>query len=66
MTFDLHTSAIALFVWLDMDVTVGTFSDNGFIMVDQTLSLTFTSLYKLPDVQVIQDRLTVKSLIDIY
>ncbi|KAM7282182.1 beta-mannosidase [Ixodes scapularis] len=40
---ELKTDAVALFVWLSAGRVRGRFSDNGFIMVDKTTSLTFTS-----------------------
>nr|XP_050035730.2 beta-mannosidase-like [Dermacentor andersoni] len=40
---DLSTDGVALFVWLSAGKIRGRFSDNGFVMTERQLSVTFTS-----------------------
>uniref|UniRef100_A0A8C8ZRX7 Beta-mannosidase n=1 Tax=Prolemur simus TaxID=1328070 RepID=A0A8C8ZRX7_PROSS len=39
--FDLETSAVAPFVWLDVGSVPGRFSDNGFLMTEKTRRVSF-------------------------
>uniref|UniRef100_A0A673TDD3 Beta-mannosidase n=1 Tax=Suricata suricatta TaxID=37032 RepID=A0A673TDD3_SURSU len=39
--FDLETSAVAPFVWLDVGSVPGRFSDNGFLMTEKTRTILF-------------------------
>lgn len=39
--FDLKTSAVAPFVWLDVGSIPGRFSDNGFLMTEKTRTILF-------------------------
>uniref|UniRef100_A0A8C8X6W8 Beta-mannosidase n=1 Tax=Panthera leo TaxID=9689 RepID=A0A8C8X6W8_PANLE len=39
--FDLETSAVAPFVWLDVGSIPGRFSDNGFLMTEKTRTILF-------------------------
>ena len=64
----LHSTAIALYVWLDVPGFTGRFTDNGFIMLAADTSVRFQSWTKLG--QHLVDRfsrsLTVQSLADVY
>jgi len=62
----LHSSAIALFVWLDAPGFSGRFSDNGFIMVRPDISVMFHSWTKIENLEQFESRLTVQSLADVY
>ncbi|ESO87028.1 hypothetical protein LOTGIDRAFT_183459 [Lottia gigantea] len=61
----LSTDNIAPFVWIDSRGISGRFSDNGFIMKDSLLQLTYKS-WDSVDLATFQKSLSVKSLMDIY
>ncbi|XP_036046975.1 beta-mannosidase isoform X2 [Onychomys torridus] len=63
--FDLKTSAIAPFVWLDVGSIPGRFSDNGFLMIEKMRSVLFYP-WKLTSKSELQQALSVTSLTDIY
>ncbi|KAL6081098.1 hypothetical protein STEG23_005429, partial [Scotinomys teguina] len=63
--FDLKTSAIAPFVWLDVGSIPGRFSDNGFLMVEKMRSVLFYP-WKLTSRSELQQAFSVTSLTDIY
>jgi len=62
----LHSTAIALFVWLDAVGFSGRFSDNGFLMVTPDISVTFHSWTKIDTINEFENSLTVRSLADVY
>ena len=62
---DLHSTAIALFVWLDAPGFSGRFSDNGFIMVRPDTSVVFHSWTKMASLEQFEKSLTVQSLADV-
>ncbi|KAK6181469.1 hypothetical protein SNE40_009313 [Patella caerulea] len=64
-TVTLATNNIAPFVWINAYKISGRFSDNGFLMKDPLLSLTFTSWQPI-DLVTFKKSLTVKSFMDIY
>ncbi|KAK6181475.1 hypothetical protein SNE40_009318 [Patella caerulea] len=61
----LATNNIAPFVWINAYNITGRFSDNGFLMKDPSLHLTFTA-WQPVDLDTFNKSLTVKSLMDIY
>lgn len=63
--FDLKTSAIAPFVWLDVGSIPGRFSDNGFLMIEKMRSVLFYP-WKLTSKSELQQAFSVTSLADIY
>lgn len=63
--FDLRTSAVAPFVWLDVGSIPGRFSDNGFLMVEKMRSVLFYP-WKLTSKSELQQAFTVTSLTDTY
>ncbi|XP_028713225.1 beta-mannosidase isoform X1 [Peromyscus leucopus] len=63
--FDLKTSAIAPFVWLDVGSIPGRFSDNGFLMIEKMRSVLFYP-WKLTSKSELQEAFSVTSLADIY
>ncbi|KAK6181472.1 hypothetical protein SNE40_009315 [Patella caerulea] len=64
-TINLATNNIAPFVWINAYNISGRFSDNGFLMKDPTLHLTFTA-WQPVGLDTFNKSLTVKSLMDIY
>ncbi|ESO86231.1 hypothetical protein LOTGIDRAFT_176024 [Lottia gigantea] len=64
-TVTLTTNHIAPFVWINSRGISGRFSDNGFIMKDPQLQLTFTS-WQPVDLKTFTYSLSVQSLMDIY
>lgn len=64
-TVTLTTDAIAPFVWVDAYKVKGRFSDNGFLMIQKTITLTFYAWEKV-NVDVLKAALSVKSLMNIY
>ena len=64
-TLKLTTDAIAPFVWVDTYKVKGQFSDNGFLMLHKTRTLTFYA-WETVDVTTLRGALTVKSLMNIY
>ncbi|XP_029416092.1 beta-mannosidase isoform X2 [Nannospalax galili] len=63
--FDLETSAVAPFVWLDVGSIPGRFSDNGFLMLEKTRSVLFYP-WKPISKSELQQSYSVTSLTDIY
>ncbi|XP_032716740.1 beta-mannosidase isoform X2 [Lontra canadensis] len=63
--FDLETSAIAPFVWLDVGSIPGRFSDNGFLMTEETRTVLFYP-WKPTSKSELEQSLRVTSLMDIY
>ncbi|XP_003796374.3 beta-mannosidase [Otolemur garnettii] len=63
--FDLETSAVAPFVWLDVGSIPGRFSDNGFLMTEKTRSISFYP-WKPTSKSELERSLRVTSLTDIY
>ena len=66
VSLTLQTDAIAPFVWLELPGHSGYFSDNGFIMLDKTAHLTYTSFQELQDNDVTASSFNVISLMDVY
>ena len=64
-TVSITTNAIAPFVWLEAYGVKGRFSDNGFLMIKPTMTLTFYA-WQSVDPSTLKQSLTVKSLMDIY
>lgn len=63
--FDLETSAVAPFVWLDVGSIPGRFSDNGFLMTEKKRTVLFYP-WKLTSKSELEQSLHVTSLTDIY
>ncbi|XP_031231470.1 beta-mannosidase isoform X1 [Mastomys coucha] len=63
--FDLETSAVAPFVWLDVGSIPGRFSDNGFLMIEKTRSVLFYP-WKPTSQRELQQAFSVTSLTDTY
>ncbi|XP_005406305.1 PREDICTED: beta-mannosidase [Chinchilla lanigera] len=63
--FDLETSAVAPFVWLDVGSVPGRFSDNGFLMTNKTQTVLFHP-WAPTSKSDLQRSLRVTSLMDIY
>nr|KAF6431817.1 mannosidase beta [Rousettus aegyptiacus] len=63
--FDLETSAVAPFVWLDVGSIPGRFSDNGFLMTEKKRTILFYP-WKLTSKSELEQSLHVTSLTDIY
>ncbi|XP_059027991.1 beta-mannosidase isoform X1 [Mustela lutreola] len=63
--FDLETSAVAPFVWLDVGSIPGRFSDNGFLMTEETRTVLFYP-WKPTSKSELEQSLRVTSLMDIY
>ncbi|XP_019594485.2 beta-mannosidase isoform X2 [Rhinolophus sinicus] len=63
--FDLETSAIAPFVWLDVGNVPGRFSDNGFLMTEKTRTIFFYP-WKPTSKSELEQSFRVTSLTDIY
>nr|XP_020014177.1 beta-mannosidase isoform X2 [Castor canadensis] len=63
--FDLETSAVAPFVWLDVGSIPGRFSDNGFLMTEKTRTVLFYP-WKPTSKRELEQSLHVTSLTDIY
>ena len=60
------TDAPAAFVWLDAWGYKGRFSDNGFLLAEPTRTIQFYAWDDIMDVNKFKQRLSVKSLMDIY
>ncbi|XP_078660192.1 beta-mannosidase-like [Branchiostoma floridae x Branchiostoma belcheri] len=65
LRLELQTTAPAPFVWLDAGDVSGRFSDNGFLMNAERLSLEFCARSSVT-VAAFQNEVTVQSLMDIY
>ncbi|XP_019481435.1 PREDICTED: beta-mannosidase isoform X2 [Hipposideros armiger] len=63
--FDLETSAVAPFVWLDVGSIPGRFSDNGFLMTEKTRVILFYP-WKPTSKSELEQSFRVTSLTDIY
>nr|XP_044622329.1 beta-mannosidase isoform X3 [Equus asinus] len=63
--FDLETSAVAPFVWLDVGSIPGRFSDNGFLMTGKTRTVLFYP-WKPTSKSELERSFQVTSLTDIY
>ncbi|XP_040822704.1 beta-mannosidase [Ochotona curzoniae] len=63
--FDLKTSAVAPFVWLDVGSIAGRFSDNGFLMTEETKTVLFHP-WKPTSKSELEQSFHVTSLTDIY
>ncbi|XP_021536047.1 beta-mannosidase [Neomonachus schauinslandi] len=63
--FDLETSTIAPFVWLDVGSIPGRFSDNGFLMTEKTRTVLFYP-WKPTSKSELEQSFRVTSLTDIY
>nr|XP_004663044.1 beta-mannosidase [Jaculus jaculus] len=63
--FDLETSAVAPFVWLDVGSIPGRFSDNGFLMTEKTRTVLFYP-WKPTSKSELERLFHVTSLTDIY
>lgn len=63
--FDLETSAVAPFVWLDVGNVPGRFSDNGFLMTEKTQTIFFYP-WKPTSKSELEQSFRVTSLTDIY
>ena len=63
---DVHSTAIASFVWLNAIGFSGRFSDNGFLMVRPDISVTFHSWTKIENVEQFENSLRIHSLADVY
>lgn len=61
----LSTDFPAPFVWLEAYGIRGRFCDNGFLMFEETKSVTFHA-WEATDLVSLKNSLTVKSLMDIY
>jgi len=66
VSIGLHSTAVALFVWLNADGFSGRFSDNGFLMVKPDISVMFHSWTKISSREQFENSLTVHSLADMY
>lgn len=66
VNIDIHSTAIAVFVWLDAPGFSGRFSDNGFIMVRPDVSVMFHSWTKIENLGQFEASLSVQSLADVY
>jgi len=63
----IHSTAIALYVWLDAPGFSGRFSDNGFIMLAPDAVVRFHSWTKIGNlIDRFSSSLTVRSLTDVY
>lgn len=62
--FDLETSAVAPFVWLDVGSIPGRFSDNGFLMTEETRTVLFYP-WKPTNTRELEQSFHVTSLTDI-
>ncbi|XP_027947013.1 beta-mannosidase isoform X2 [Eumetopias jubatus] len=63
--FDLETSTVAPFVWLDVGSIPGRFSDNGFLMTEKTRTVLFYP-WKPTSKSELEQSFRVTSLTDIY
>uniref|UniRef100_A0A452TFJ5 Beta-mannosidase n=1 Tax=Ursus maritimus TaxID=29073 RepID=A0A452TFJ5_URSMA len=63
--FDLETSAVAPFVWLDVGSIPGRFSDNGFLMTEKTRTVLFYP-WKPTSKSELEQCFRVTSLMDVY
>ncbi|XP_037587337.1 beta-mannosidase isoform X2 [Cebus imitator] len=63
--FDLETSAVAPFVWLDVGSIPGRFSDNGFLMTEKTQTILFYP-WEPTSKSELEQSFHVTSLTDIY
>uniref|UniRef100_A0A8C0P0S0 Beta-mannosidase n=1 Tax=Canis lupus familiaris TaxID=9615 RepID=A0A8C0P0S0_CANLF len=63
--FDLETSAVAPFVWLDVGSIPGRFSDNGFLMTERTRTVLFYP-WQPTSKSELEQSFRVTSLMDIY
>ncbi|XP_053779055.1 beta-mannosidase isoform X2 [Desmodus rotundus] len=63
--FDLETSAVAPFVWLDVGSVPGRFSDNGFLMTEKTQTILFYP-WRPTSKSELEQSFHVTSLTDIY
>ncbi|XP_006893154.1 PREDICTED: beta-mannosidase [Elephantulus edwardii] len=63
--FSLETSAVALFVWLDVGSISGRFSDNGFLMTEKKRTVFFYP-WKPTSKRELEQSFRVTSLMDIY
>lgn len=63
--FDLETSAVAPFVWLDVGSIPGRFSDNGFLMTKKMRTVFFYP-WRPTSKSELEESLHVTSLADIY
>lgn len=64
-TVTMTTDNIAPFVWLEATGIRGRFSDNGFLLLTQSKTLTFYA-WEMTTVQELTSALKVKSLQDVY
>nr|XP_024000755.1 beta-mannosidase [Salvelinus alpinus] len=64
-TVTLQSSAVAAFVWLDVEDVPGRFSTNGFLMVTRNRTVTFNP-WGPTSTQQLAQALTVTSLRDVY
>lgn len=62
--FDLHTTAIAPFVSLDVGSIKGRFSENGFLMTEKKKVVMFYP-WEPTSVEELEESLTLTSLVDI-
>ncbi|KAM5255680.1 beta-mannosidase [Ctenodactylus gundi] len=63
--FDLETSAVAPFVWLDVGSIPGRFSDNGFLMTEKTRTVLFYP-WESTSKRELESSFHVTSLTDVY
>ncbi|XP_060593754.1 beta-mannosidase-like [Ruditapes philippinarum] len=61
----LRTDAVAPFVWLEARGIKGRFSDNGFLMFLPQKTILFYA-WETTDADILKERVTIKSLMDIY
>lgn len=61
----LTTDQVAPFVWLEAYKVKGRFSDNGFLMKDSKVNVTFYA-WETVDINSLRSSLSVKSLMDVY
>jgi len=66
VNIDLHSTSVALFVWLNAAGFSGRFSDNGFLMMKPDVSVMFHSWTKIESLQQFKNSLTVHTLNDLY
>jgi len=66
VNIDLHSTSVALFVWLDAVGFSGRFSDNGFLMMKPNVSVMFYSWTKIESLYQFESSLSVHTLTDVY